>query len=165
MRVLIIYYSRSGTTRRLAEALAKALQADVREIKCPRYRPGGLRYLKAGYDSLRGNLPQIEGPDVDPGQYDLLLLGAPVWTSYPALPLRAYLAQKPALPGAVGGFVTLGGQSPPAATFDMVADVLGRPLDATFALKDKDVARGGLEAAIYPFVSRLKSIGADKDGT
>ena len=31
-KVLVVYYSRTGATRRLAEALAKALQADIEPI-------------------------------------------------------------------------------------------------------------------------------------
>lgn len=155
MKVLIVFYSRTGTTRRLAEVLGEALSADNYEIACPRYGPGAWSYLRAGYDSLKGNLPDIGELDVDPAQYDLLLLGAPVWTSYPATPLRAYLAQKPALPAIVGGFVTLGGQSPASKAFDVMAEALGQPLPATLGLKAADTSGPDLADLIASFVERL----------
>ncbi len=157
MRTLIVYYSRTGTTRKVAGALARELGAELQEIGCERYRPGWLRYLRAGYDSVKGNLPTIQAPDVDAAQYDLLLLGAPVWTSYPALPLRAYLARKPAIPPRVAAFLTFGGHSPASAAFDGVAEALAHSLDATLALKASTVTGTGLQAAIAPFVEQLKA--------
>ncbi len=157
MRCAIIYYSRTGTTRKLATALAGALDADIYEIGCERYRPGVLRYLRAGYDSLRGNLPQIEAPSISADDYDLLLLGAPVWTSYPAVPLRAYLAGTPKVPAKVGVFFTYGGHSPATAAFDGVAEALHKQPVATLALKAEAVAADSLAEEIAPFVRQLKS--------
>ena len=98
VKALIIYYSRTGNTRWLAQALADQLDAEVLELKCDRYRPGPLRYLRAGYDSVKGNIPPIDLPQRNYLAYDLVLLGTPIWTSYPALPLRAFLEGKPVLP-------------------------------------------------------------------
>lgn len=62
--------------------------------------------------------------------YDLVLIGGPIWTSYPALPIRALLAGKPELPERVGLFLTYGGHSSPdKAIAEVAADVaLTRPL-------------------------------------
>ena len=161
MRSLIVYYSRTGTTGKLASALAEALGADVHQIRCAQYRPGVLRYLRAGYDSVKGNLPAIQAPSIDAAHYDLLVLGAPVWTSYPALPLRAYLAGKPTVPPRVGVFFTYGGHSPAQTAFDGVAEALGQPLAAALALKAEALSRSTVETAIAPFVRQLKSNGAN----
>ncbi len=163
MRCAIIYYSRTGTTRKLATALAGALDADLSEIGCERYRPGVLRYLRAGYDSLTGNLPPIEAPPIAADEYDLLLLGAPVWTSYPAVPLRAYLAGKPAVPAHVGVFLTYGGHSPATAAFDGVAKALHKQPVATLALKAEAVTADSLAQEIAPFVRQLKSRSSNGD--
>lgn len=40
MKTLIVYYSRTGKTAKVAQRLAAALKADVVEIKCVRYRLG-----------------------------------------------------------------------------------------------------------------------------
>lgn len=74
MRTLIVHYSRTGTTR----ALAGALGADVAEIRCKRYQGGFLRYLRAGYNSIEGNLPPVEAPPTAAAAYDLVLIGGPV---------------------------------------------------------------------------------------
>jgi flavodoxin len=57
MKTLVPYYSLSGTTRTVATQLAGDLGADIEEIRCKRYLPGFWGYLRAAYDSARGNLP------------------------------------------------------------------------------------------------------------
>ena len=155
MKTLILYYSRTGNTGKVAQALQQALGADLCQIDCPRYRPGGLRYLLAGYDSLRGRLPQIDLPDVAIADFDLVLLGAPVWTSYPATPLRALLATTPQFTGQVGLFMTLGGHSEPQKAFDGVAEHLSMPLIATLAVPQSAVEQDGFADQISAFTEKL----------
>jgi len=160
-RILIAYYSRTGVTRTLATALAERLHADIVEIRCPRYRPGVFRYLRAGYDSVRGNLPAIDMAEMDALErplagYDLVLLGAPVWTSHPALPLRTLLATGPELPDRVALFLTYGGHSAPDIAVAETEAQLGRPVAASLALQAKVVRSPGLAAAVDAFARKLE---------
>lgn len=154
MRTLIVYYSRTGTTRRLATALAGALDAELAEIHCARYRRGWFRYLLAGYDSVKGNLPPIEVPSVAFGDYDLVLIGAPVWTSHPALPIRAFLAGAPALPARTALFLTYGGHSPAETAVAELTAVLPSPAEADLCLRSDEV--GGNSDRLDAFLEALK---------
>ncbi len=153
--VLIAYYSRSGTTQKLALALASALDADVVEIRCKRYGPGIFNYLRAGYDSVKGNLPPIELSRDSAQDYDLVLLGAPIWTSYPALPLRAFLAGKPRLPPRVALFLTYGGHSPPETAVNEVEALLPVPVEASLLLRSKEVREDVLPDKVAEFTATL----------
>ena len=155
MNTLIVYYSRTGSTRRLALALADALHADVAEIECDRYGSGPLNYLRAGYDSVRGNLPSIDVPETRYADYDLVLLGAPVWTSYPALPLRAFLAGKPQLPSRVGLFFTYGGHSAAVQAQAQVEASLPQPVMAVLAVKSGEFGKVELAHRIAEFTEQL----------
>ncbi len=155
MKTLIIFYSRTGTTRKVAKTLADALGADVAEIRCNRYRRGPLRYLRAGYDSVRGNLPPIDIPDTRYSDFDLILIGAPIWTSHPALPLRAFLAQAAELPARVALFLTYGGHSPPEMAVESVAALLSVPLEAALSLRQEHVRDGDISEAVDQFVRKL----------
>jgi len=157
MRTLIVYYTRTGTTRKLANALATELRADIEEIRCDRYRPGGLRYLRAGYDSLQGNLPLIEMSQISPTEYDLVLIGAPVWTSYPAIPIRAFLGAEPDLPARIAVFLTHGGHSPPEKAVEMMASLMPRQIEAALTLSNEDVNGGALPGATRTFAKGLVS--------
>lgn len=157
-RILVVYFTRTGRTRRLAECLADALEADIEMIRCPRYRAGFFgwwRYLMAGYNSVRGRLPRIRKLRSDPAAYDLVILGTPIWTSYPSLPMRSFLAARPALPNRIAGFVTYGGQSDPEKAFGMMAELLGQPVGPRLAIQQEDGVLPDMEARATRFAESL----------
>ncbi len=155
MRTLVVYYSRTGHTRAVAEALGNALDADLTEIHCDRYRGGMWRYLRAGYDSVKGNLPPIEGPAIAPDTYDLVVIGGPVWTAHPALPIRTFLSERPPMPRRIALFLTHGGHSSPERAFAEMEALLPTPAVATLALRDGEIDKGGLSTAIGGFATAL----------
>ena len=157
LRTLIVYYSRTGTTGIIARALASRLNADTREISCGRYAGGILRYLLAGYESVRGNLPEIVMPDFTADHYDLVLIGAPVWTSHPALPIRAFLDSKPELPARVAVFVTHGGHSPPQTCIDELAAMLPVPIEASLTFNSAQVSAGKFADQVNDFAGELEN--------
>lgn len=157
MKTLIVYYSRTGTTAKVAQHLAAALKADMIDIKCARYRPGWLRYLCAGYDSVKGIMPPIDVPRIQPLKYDLILLGAPIWTSYPALPLRSFLALGTDLPSRVALFLTYGGHSSPDKAIAFVANLLPVALEATLSVRQENVDGRGLPAVTESLLKQLRA--------
>ena len=84
-RVLVAYFSATGTTRRAAEAAATALGADLHEIvpEVP-YTSADLDWhdgssrssVEMGDDACR---PPLAGAAPDLSPYDLVLVGFPVW--------------------------------------------------------------------------------------
>jgi len=157
MRTLVIYYSRTGTTRNLARQLAERLGAEIAEIRCPRYDGGIFRYLLAGYDSVRGNLPAIDAPDTSPGNYDRVLLGCPVWTSHPALPMRAYLSRKPKLPPWVATFLTHGGHSPAERAAGELADLIPGPVERNLSLNASAMNDMEQQQTAHEFAQKLRT--------
>jgi len=91
MKTLVVYYSRTGKTRFVAEKVASELKADTEEIVDLKNRSGRLGFLKAGYDATRGNETKIRETQKSPGEYDLIVIGTPVWNSRPASAIRTYL--------------------------------------------------------------------------
>lgn len=141
MRSLVVYYSRSGATRLLVEALAARLVADCCEIRSAYYRPALFGYLAAGRDGMRGATPPItiETPATRP---DCLLIGAPIWAGRIAAPVNSYIAGLRESPPTVGVFVTSGGPPPHPAAQTAIGKRLGRAPDAWVMLRDTDVRSG-----------------------
>ena len=121
MRTLIVFYSRTGNTKKAAEALAALMGADLAEIRCARYGPGILSFLRAGFDSLTGRLPAIEPVKRSAVDYDLAVIGGPIWTDHPALPIRAFLSGDTKLPPKVALLVTRDRVPPEPAFAEMQA--------------------------------------------
>jgi hypothetical protein len=156
MRCLVVFYSFSGTTRRVAEAAAHDLAADISEVHAPRYATGSFRYLRAAFDSWRGRLPAIEVRGAQPDDYDFVLLLAPVWVGHAATPMRAYAAQARGRLKRATFVLTCGGSCPPRA-FDELMALAGVRPEATLMLFDRDIkTSAGCPPAMTSLLASLK---------
>ena len=95
MSQLIIYYSYSGKTKKIAEDLAKRESADIFEIKD--LRPvGKLKAYTAGiFAAAKGKAWQIKPPDIDIASKDKIIMLAPVWANNPPPAFFAILEYLP----------------------------------------------------------------------
>jgi hypothetical protein len=157
---VIVFYSRSGHSARLARFLNNKLDSTLLEIKVPAYASGLFGYARAGYDSLRQHDTPVPQSMPSVSGFDRIILCGPVWTSFPAVPLRTFL--RAGLPASkkVALFLTTGGHSPSHKAFDAAQTDLGRPLAVTGCLpnsventdKETDMIAGflaELETATY----------------
>jgi flavodoxin len=90
MKILVVYYSKTGNTKRLASDIATGLGADLEEIIDKKDRKGAINWILSGRDAMK-KLPTEIGDFKDPQNYDLVVVGTPVWawTMVPAV--RTYL--------------------------------------------------------------------------
>lgn len=65
-KILVIFYSRTGTTRRIATALAAKLGGSVEEIVEGRTRNGFLGYWKSIIEARRKSSPESFPPRMIP---------------------------------------------------------------------------------------------------
>ena len=155
MRTLVVFYSLTGTTRSVADALAVELGADLEEIRCAKYRRGFFGFWQAGYASWRGKIPEIGPSEHDPSDYELVVLGGPVWGWNAATPVRAYLMREAARLPAVAFFVTVGGVGFEQALATMEA-LAGQKSVATLALRTEDFKLGKDRTALASFAAALR---------
>jgi len=59
MRSLVVYYSRRGNTRFVAEKISQEIGADIEEIIDKKKRKGLLGFILSGYDATRGRVTKI----------------------------------------------------------------------------------------------------------
>lgn len=116
MRSLVLYFSNTGHTQKIAEALARELDAELGEVTCARY----LRWygpLAIAWDIFTRNLPAIDVVIPRDAKYDLIVVGGPVWAARAAPPILSFLTLRAVTGGASYGlFVTCRGtdrKSPP----------------------------------------------------
>ena len=133
----IVYHSRSGHTRRVAQALAQRLDADLEEIRIVQPLDGWLGYAVCAIESLAELTPALRPMRKDPGAYDLVIIGTPVWFWNIASPVRSWLATHP-LKRRVAFFCTMGGSGASRA-FAAMTELAGREPVATLALIDRDI--------------------------
>jgi flavodoxin len=78
MNALVTYYSRTGTTRKVAEKLASFLNCVSEEIHDTTNRKGILGWLSAGKDATSKKLTKLEKVNNDPASYDIVIIGIPI---------------------------------------------------------------------------------------
>lgn len=156
MRALVVYYSLSGTTRTVATALAKELGADLEEIRCGRFSIGFWGFLRAARDSWKGTLPPIEPLTHVLSDYDLVVVGGPIWAWHPAPPVRAFLRQEASRLSGVAFLLTHGGSAAPQSLAEMQQLARRTPL-ATLVVRAADVVQGKFGAAVSSFAATLRT--------
>jgi flavorubredoxin len=90
-RILVVYYSLTGNTERVARDLAARLGAEVERIDDRKSRRGFLGHLSAALDSVRERPAQIADISKYPNDYALTLIGTPTWGGKMTPAVRAYL--------------------------------------------------------------------------
>ncbi|MDP4109009.1 MAG: flavodoxin [Bacillota bacterium] len=91
MRVLVVYYSRSGNVKKTAEKAAASRNADLLEIKDTVNRKGPVGYIKSGYHAVKKKSTPIGRIDTDISSYDRVVICGPVWAGTMASPVRTFL--------------------------------------------------------------------------
>ena len=93
MKSLVVYYTRTGNAKFVAETIAAELGSDIEEIVDLKKRAGKLGWMMAGKDASQEKQTQI-GPTIRvPQDYDLIVLGTPVWAWKPTPAIRTYIAK------------------------------------------------------------------------
>ena len=93
MKSLVVYYSRTNTTRKLAEKIAGEINADIEEIKPKVNYHGKIGYVRGGKDAMSEKIIDLEELKYNPEDYDVVYIGGPIWASKAANPLISYLNQ------------------------------------------------------------------------
>jgi len=126
MKTIVVYYSLTGNTARICQAVAAALGADLAPIRAPLFKGKAWTLFWGGFMSIMNFFPRIIGGPKDLSGYDLVVIGGQVWTGKLSLPLRAWLRQRPVLPAAAAFVLTSGEPDCPEQVFAECASLAGR---------------------------------------
>lgn len=154
MNGLIIYFSRTGRTRKVAKAIQEATGFDLEEIKEKTGRGGALGWLKSGMESTRRMLPQIMPLTHDPSQYDITVTGTPIWASNMSSPIRAFLTEYKNKINQIALFCTGDGDEP-EKVFNPISELLGKAPQATLGLVGPDREEEVASLKIQEFAAKL----------
>ena len=153
-RTLVVFYSRSGTTRRIAQTLSAALKCDLEEITEPRPRTGFLGYIWSLLEARR-KLPSNIAPKThDVSSYDLVVIGTPVWAWSLSSPVRAYLTATASQLPEVAFFCTLGASGSENAFAQMMA-IVGKKPRAVCAITQREALSGSPVERLTAFEKAL----------
>lgn len=91
MRALVVYYSWTGNTAKVAQAVAAGLGCDIEALRERRPRVGGLGRLRCMLDGVLRLKPRLQPLLHSLADYELVILGCPIWSREMASPMRSFL--------------------------------------------------------------------------
>ena len=93
-KILIVYYSLTGSTRFIADELKSSMEADMLELQPIKELNSekGTKFMWGGAQSTMKKKPKLEPIEIDPLGYDLIIIGTPVWAWNFTPPVRSFLS-------------------------------------------------------------------------
>lgn len=156
MKTLVVFYSRTGTTKKVALEIANKLGVEIEEIKDTVNRSGVKGYLVSGRDAMKKRLTTLELTTKNPADFDLVIIGTPIWGWNMSVPVRTYITEKKDNFKKVAFFCTMGGSGDDKAFAEM-EQIIGQKSAATLALLTRDVAKNDFAEKLEKFTAALSA--------
>ena len=155
-KILVVYYSRTGFTQTVAQQLAHACHADLECIVDDQGRSRHDGYARAALSAALHLESPIAPSRHAPRDYDLVVIGTPIWCCNVASPVRAYIKRHRSAFRRVAFFCTMGGSGQAKAFRDLKV-LCGRPAVATLSLRDDEITHRLHRQRLAEFAATLRA--------
>ncbi len=154
-RILVAYYSRTGVTKAVAEEVAEDLGgAHLLPIAPSANRSGWTGNLRCMLEAVFGRAAKLLPISLSVADYDLVIVGSPLWAASVSSPARAFLREHCRGIRRVAFFVT-SDTSPPDRAFRQMRELCGETPVASLAILSNDVRTGGYKERVERFAREL----------
>jgi flavodoxin len=151
MKTLIVFFSLTGNTRKIAQAISEELNGTLEEIQDTRNRNGIAGYLLSIMEAIFKKRSKIQEVKHDPSAYDLVIIGTPVWAFNISSPVRTYLEQKKNSINEAAFFVTCTASGGKKVLQDMT-NLYGKKASALLEIKEEDIKSGKYLEKVKQFI-------------
>ena len=159
-KTLVVYYSLTNHTHEVARRIAQGVGANIERIVDAQSRQGFFGYLRSGRESMFKRRGPIQPVKEDPADYDLTILGAPVWSWNLSPPMRSYaIAQKNKFKQ-VAFFCTEGG-SGGNRLFRQLQMLCGKTPVATLEVTEGELRSGDYAGKVEQFIQQISAVTAN----
>lgn len=163
MRALVIYYSNTGNTQRVAKLLADELKADLAEVTCAAY----LRWygpIAMAWDIFTRHVPRVDVLVPAGANYDVIVVGGPVWAAHAAPPVLALAGHRLMHSAFPAFFVTCSGtsqKSPPEPAVAEMRQMAVRSVLSTWIFRASEIGSDSIHALVKRFVHSIEATARD----
>jgi menaquinone-dependent protoporphyrinogen IX oxidase len=155
MNTLIVYYSRSGRTRKIANQSGLKIKSDIEEIKDKKNRSGIFGFINSGNEAhLKKTIP-IDELEKDPSQYETVIIGTPIWANTLSTPIRSFLKEYQQKLKRVAFFCTSMGSDPKPVFLAMEKLAAQKPI-TVINITARDIKRMFHLEMVDKFVQDIK---------
>ncbi|HEX2676252.1 MAG TPA: hypothetical protein VHM19_06420 [Polyangiales bacterium] len=161
-KILVVYYSRSGNTQEVARAISERLDCGAEPILDRTDRRGIRGWLRSGRDGWKQRTTEIVPMASRAEDYDLVIVGTPVWASSLSAPVRTYLQSVRGKAKRVAFFLTYGGSGQDRVFTQMQAAV-GQPPIAVLAITERQLDSGEYRTRAHDLARAVRQIFSERD--
>jgi len=154
VKTLVVYFSRTGRTRQIAEAVAGRLGADIECIPDVGNRSGIWGYIRSLREAMQHRIINSGAPKKNPSDYDLIIVGTPVWAHNMCSPLRSYITTQKQRFRTVAVICTQGGSGASKVVGD-IATLCGRTPAGTLVLSEREIKQDQFAAKLDGFIKSI----------
>jgi len=157
MKTLIVYYTRTNFTKKIAEELAQKLGADLEELIDLKNRQGAFGFVIAGKDATTKKLTEIMPINKNLRDYDLVIIGTPVWAGTMSAAMRTFLVHHQDSLKKIACFATQGGKNE-QKVFGEIDKIINEKLLAKTFFVTAEIAQNKCAEKIEEFVRVVQNL-------
>lgn len=156
-KVLVVVYSFTSTSRRMAELLCSQQDWHLAEIAEVRPRGGAFGRLRCVLDSLFRRCPAIRYDGPLPKDFDAVVLVSPIWGMRLAGPMRSFVARRRDHLPDVAVVSLMGGSGATEAVAE-ITRLIGRAPILSTTLSTQQVQDGSFATRLQAFGTALRGV-------
>ncbi len=154
MKTLVVYFSKTGNTATVAKELAQILSADLETLAETKPKEGIVGMILAGKDAALQNSTPINDLKNNITNYDLVVVGTPVWAWTMSNPIRAFFEKHKKDLKKVAFFATMANMGDKRA-FSHMEKLSGLAPAATISFVDSKIKNGEFKTGLAEFGKKL----------
>lgn len=142
MKKAVVFYSLSGNTQAAAKEIAEGIGADLIELKLVKPFPTekSKQLALGGMQAMFGMKPAIQELSKNIKEYDVLILGTPIWAGTIAAPVHSFLNKYQVLDKIVAVFTFSGGGDNKRCIAKLSKRLPRLKVEVALANRDSDLA-------------------------
>lgn len=159
MKKAVVFYSLSGNTQAAAKEIAEGIDADLIELKLVKPFPTekSKQLALGGMQAMFGMKPAIQELSKNIKEYDVLILGTPIWAGTIAAPVHSFLNKYQVLDKIVAVFTFSGGGDNKRCIAKLSKRLPRLKVEVALANRDSDLAIHNADK-IHHFIKEVERL-------
>lgn len=159
MKKAVVFYSLSGNTQAAAKEIAEGIGADLIELKLVKPFPTekSKQLALGGMQAMFGVKPAIQELSKNIKEYDVLILGTPIWAGKIAAPVHSVLNKYQVLDKIVAVFTFSGGGDNKRCIAKLSKRLPRLKVEVALANRDSDLAIHNADK-IHHFIKEVERL-------
>lgn len=159
MKKAVVFYSLSGNTQTAAKEIAEGIGADLIELKLVKPFPTekSKQLALGGMQAMFGMKPAIQELSKNIKEYDVLILGTPIWAGTIAAPVHSFLNKYQVLDKIVAVFTFSGGGDNKRCIAKLSKRLPRLKVEVALANRDSDLAIHNADK-IHHFIKEVERL-------